>query len=95
MKSITFEDFIAYHRDSITKYNDWLEVHKDLIEFRNKANIKVFTKLFEDSRTAERLYGLLVMYNHDVIKFMDSCLTTEQYKHLMVNIMENKSYLYS
>jgi hypothetical protein len=55
MPKITSTDILKIPEADLIIYRNWKEVHEALIEFGNKANMRVFCKVFEDYAEADRL----------------------------------------
>ena len=95
MPKITSTDILKIPEEDLIIYRNWREVHEALVEFGNKANMRVFYKVFEDYAEADRLWNLFVGdLDQDVFDLLDY-LKDKQKDELLVNAVTNKSYLYS
>ena len=95
MPKITSTDILKITEADLIIYRNWREVHEALVEFGNKANMRVFCRVFEDYAEADRLWNLFVgELNRDIFDLLD-CLSVKQRDELLVNAVDNKSYLFS
>lgn len=95
MPKITHEDILKISEVDLKIYRNWREVHDALVEFGNKANMRVFSKIFENYEEADKLWNLFVgELDRDIFDLLD-CLYDKQKDELLVNAVTNKSYLYS
>ena len=95
MPKITSTDILKIPESDLIIYRNWKEVHEALVEFGNKANMRVFSKVFENYAEADRLWNLYVRkLDRDIFDLLD-CLTVKQKDELLINAVTNKSYLYS
>ena len=95
MPKITSTDILKIPEADLIIYRNWREVHEALVEFGNKANMRVFCRVFEDYAEADRLWNLFVgELDRDIFDLLD-CLTVKQKDELLVNAITNKSYLYN
>jgi hypothetical protein len=95
MSKITSEEILKIPEEDLKIYRNWREVHNALVEFGNKANMRVFSKVFEDYAEADRLWNLFVgELDRDIFDLLDY-LTVKEKDELLVNAVTNKSYLYS
>ena len=95
MPKITHEDILKISEVDLKIYRNWREVHDALVEFGNKANMRVFSKIFGNYEEADKLWNLFVgELDRDIFDLLD-CLYDKQKDELLVNAVTNKSYLYS
>ena len=95
MAKITHEDILKIPEEDLKIYRNWREVHYALVEFGNKANMRVFSKVFENYAEADRLWNLYVgRLDWNIFDLLE-CLTVEQKDELLINAVTNKSYLYN
>ena len=95
MPNITSTDILKIPKADLIIYRNWREVHEALVEFGNKANMRVFCRVFEDYAEADRLWDLSVgRLDIDIFDLL-GCLTVKQKDELLVNAVTNKSYLYN
>lgn len=72
-------------------YHNWAKVNEKLMDFEKKANMRVFSKLFEPYAEADRLWNHFTQdCNYKFQQFL-KYLTREQKNVLIVNAVENKT----